>query len=204
MATKCPMSPSSSRFIEPWYSHHPFTFSPTTTNLISTPSRMQITNYPLAPLTIITNHASPTSSPYWSLTFHANVGSQPYTFPNPFDNALVGPFSPFHLFSPYNCPWSNPPTYPHFPDTLATSTKIFLPHLWASIYHLKVHLCSYYTSNSSNPNPCDHPICISLGLGFNIGCPQVLLFKFLSFLIIELHFNHSMAWCTNDILFSIG
>jgi hypothetical protein len=61
---------------------------------------MQITNYPLTPLTIITNHGPPTSSSYWSLTFHANVGSQPYTFPNPLDNAFVGPFPPSTFLAP--------------------------------------------------------------------------------------------------------
>jgi len=60
---------------------------------------MQTTNHSLVPSTILTNHAPPISSPYQPLAFHANVGSQLYIFPNPFDNAHVESFPYFILFA---------------------------------------------------------------------------------------------------------
>jgi len=124
---------------------------------------MQITNYPPAPRTIITNHAPPTSSSYWSLTFHVNVGSQPYTFPNPLHNALVGPFPPstFLAFTIANDQTPQPtpisPTHPQF------SPKSFCPTYGRqfTIQRLAYHLCSCHTSNSSNLNPYDLPNSIS-------------------------------------------
>jgi hypothetical protein len=88
---------------------------------------MQITNYPLAPLTIITNHAPPISSPYWSLTFHANVGSQPYTFPNLLDNALVGPFPPSTFLAPTIAHDQTPQPTPISPTHLQLPPKSFCP-----------------------------------------------------------------------------
>ncbi len=64
MGTKRPMSPNSSCFIEFCRFHHPFASSCTTTNLSSTSSPTQITNHPLITLLILTNHTTPTSSPY--------------------------------------------------------------------------------------------------------------------------------------------
>jgi hypothetical protein len=61
---------------------------------------MQTTNHSLAPFIILTNHAPPISSPNQPLAFHANVGSQLYTFPNPLDNAHVKLFLYSILLAP--------------------------------------------------------------------------------------------------------
>jgi hypothetical protein len=89
MSTKCPMSPNSSCFIEPRSSYHPFALSCATTDLSSTSSPMQTINHPLVTPPILTNHTPPISSPYQPPTLCVNVGSQPYTFPNPFNHAQL-------------------------------------------------------------------------------------------------------------------
>ncbi len=94
MGTKCPMSPNSLCSIKPHSSHRPFTSSCATTNLSSILSPMQTINHPLITFLIPTNHIPPTSFPYHPPTLHVNVGSQPYTFPNPFTRAQLGHFSP--------------------------------------------------------------------------------------------------------------
>jgi hypothetical protein len=81
-------------------------------NLVSTPSPMQTTHLPLVPLFILINHTSPISSHYQPLTLH---------FPKPLWSCTCKTFSPFHFTNPSNCTWSNPPTYPHFLNTFATS-----------------------------------------------------------------------------------
>ncbi len=86
------MSPSSSCPIELRPSHHPFILSCATTNLVSTPSPMQTMHLPLVPPCILTNHIS---SPIPLI--NSSHSAQPYTFPNPFDHAHVGPFPPFTL-----------------------------------------------------------------------------------------------------------
>jgi hypothetical protein len=97
MGTKRPMSPNSSHFIEPHISHHPFALSCTTTDLSSTSSPMQTIIHPLVTPLILTNHTPPISSPYQPLTLCVNVGSQPYTFPNPLNHAQLQLFAfPLH------------------------------------------------------------------------------------------------------------
>jgi hypothetical protein len=100
MGTKCLMSPNSSCVIEPYNFHRPFASSCASTNLSSTSSPTQTTNHPIITLPIITNHTPPSSSPYQPLTFHVNVGSQPCTFPNPFNHAQLRHFSPPFLLVP--------------------------------------------------------------------------------------------------------
>jgi len=97
MGTKRPMSPSSSCPIKPRPFHHSFVLSCATTNLISTQLPMQTTHLPLVTPPILTNHTPPTSSPYRPPTLCVKVTPQPYTFPNPFDHAHVGPFPPSTL-----------------------------------------------------------------------------------------------------------
>jgi hypothetical protein len=92
MGNKHPMSLNSSHFIEPHNYYYPFSLS-CTTDLSSTLSPTQTTNHPLVTLLILIIHTPPTSSPYQPLTFHVNVGSQPHTFPNPFDHAQLRHFS---------------------------------------------------------------------------------------------------------------
>jgi hypothetical protein len=92
MGTKHPMSSNSSCFIEPYNSHCPFTSSCATVNILSTSSPTQAINHPLVTLSILINHTPPTNSPYQAPTLHVNVGSQPYTFPNPFDHTQLGHF----------------------------------------------------------------------------------------------------------------
>ncbi len=84
--------PNSSRLIELHYSHCPFTSSCAIIDLSSISSPMQITNHPLVALSILIYHTPPTSSPYYPLTFHVNVGSQPYIFLNPFNHAHLRHF----------------------------------------------------------------------------------------------------------------
>ncbi len=100
MGTKRPMSLNLSRLTEPRNSHHPSISSCATTNLSFTSSPMQTTNHPLITLLILINHTPSISSPYQPLTLHMNVGSQPYTFPNPLDHAQLGHFSPPTLMIP--------------------------------------------------------------------------------------------------------
>jgi hypothetical protein len=92
MGTKHPMSSSSLCSFEPCPSHRSFILSCATTNLVSTPSPMQIMHLPLVPPCILTNHTPPINSPYQPLTFRMNATPQPYTFPNPLNHAHVGPF----------------------------------------------------------------------------------------------------------------
>jgi len=61
---------------------------------------MQTMHHPLVSLPILTNHTPPTSSSYWLPVLHVNVGLEPYTFPNPFDHANLGPFPPSTLPTP--------------------------------------------------------------------------------------------------------
>jgi hypothetical protein len=72
---------------------------------------MQTTNYPQITPLILTNHTPPTNTPYQPPTLHVNEGSQPYTFPNPFDHAQLGQFPlPLYwslqmtLIIPFNLP----------------------------------------------------------------------------------------------------
>jgi hypothetical protein len=139
--------PNSSHSIEPHSSHCPFALSCTTADLSSILSSMQTTNHPLITLPIPTNHTPPTSSPYHPPTFHVNVGSQPYTFPNPLHHAQLGHFFPSHSIGPYSWPWSYPPTYSHFFNTPSTSTSNLVPHMWALIYKLKVNSSLTLLSN---------------------------------------------------------
>jgi hypothetical protein len=60
---------------------------------------MQTTHFPLVTPSILTNHTPPISSPYRPPTLCVNVRPQPYTFPNPFDHAHVGPFPPSTLLT---------------------------------------------------------------------------------------------------------
>jgi hypothetical protein len=122
MGTKCPMSPNSSSFIEPHSSHRPFISSCAPTNLSSTLSPMQNRNHSLFTPPIPTNHTPPTNSPYQPQAFHVNVGSQPYTFPNPFNHVQLGHFSPPTLLVPTIGHDHTPPTYSHFFNTPSTST----------------------------------------------------------------------------------
>jgi hypothetical protein len=94
MGTKRPMSPNFSRLIEPSDSHHPFISSCASTNLYSTLSPMHTINHPLITPLIPTSYTPPTSSPSQPLAFHVNLGSQPYTFPNPFNHAQLEHFPP--------------------------------------------------------------------------------------------------------------
>jgi hypothetical protein len=55
---------------------------------------MQTTNHPLITLPILIKHTPPISAFYQPPTLHVNVGSQPYTFLNPFDHAHLGHFPP--------------------------------------------------------------------------------------------------------------
>jgi hypothetical protein len=57
---------------------------------------MRITNHSLISPLIPTNHTSPTRAP----ALCVNMGSQPYTFPNPLNHAQLGHFSLFILFVP--------------------------------------------------------------------------------------------------------
>jgi hypothetical protein len=100
MGIKRPMSPSSSCPIGPHPSHHPFVLSCATINLVSTPSPMQTTHFPLSPPPILTNHTPPTSSPYRPPAFCVNVKPQPYIFPNCLNHAHVKPFPPSTLPTP--------------------------------------------------------------------------------------------------------
>jgi hypothetical protein len=63
---------------------------------------MQTTNYPQITPLILTNHTPPTNTPYQPPTLHVNEGSQPYTFPNPFDHAQLGQFPLPTLLVPTN------------------------------------------------------------------------------------------------------
>ncbi len=85
-------APNSSCFIEPCSSHCPFASSWGATNLSSTSCPMQTTNHPLVTLLILTNHTPLTSAPYQPPTFHVNVGSPFYIFPNPFNHAQLEHF----------------------------------------------------------------------------------------------------------------
>jgi hypothetical protein len=148
MNTKHIMSPNSLCFIEPCSYHHPFTSPYATIDLSSTSSPTQITNHPLVTPPILTNHITPTNSPYQAPTLHVNVGSQPYTFPNPLDHAQLRHFPPPILLVPIV-------GHDHTPQP---PPKILCPtygHQFISrgLVHRQ---CSYQTTNSSNPNPCDH------------------------------------------------
>lgn len=71
---------------------HSFVFSCPTTNLFSTSSPMHISHHLfLPPITLITQ-VSPMNSPYQPPALHANLRSQPYTFPIPINNTHVWPF----------------------------------------------------------------------------------------------------------------
>jgi len=83
------------------------------TNLSSTSSPMQTINHPLVTPLILTNHTPPFSSPYQSLALHVNVGSQLYTFPNPFDHAQLKHF-PFPLYWSLHTTMTIPPNLPPF------------------------------------------------------------------------------------------
>jgi hypothetical protein len=159
METKCPLSPNSSRLIKPRNSHRPFASSYDTTNLSSTSSPMQTTNHPLVTPLILTNHTPPTSPPYQPPTLHVNEGSQPYTFPNFLDHAQLKHFPLPTLLvlttgldhTPQPTPISS--TRPQPPPKVSCPTY---GHQFTS-RGLTYHWHSYQTSNSSNPNPYDHP-----------------------------------------------
>jgi len=155
MGTKHPMSPNSFYFIEPRSSHCPFISSCDTTNLSFTSFPMQTTNHPLVSPLILTNHTPLISAPYQPPTFHVNEGSQPYTFPNPFNHAQLGHFPPLTLLVPIvglnHTPQPNPISSMH----LQPPPKIVCPTYgcWSISWRLIHHQRSYQTSNSSNPNP---------------------------------------------------
>jgi hypothetical protein len=133
MCTKHPVSPNSSCFIEPNSSQRPFTSSCTTIDLSSTSSPIQTTNYPLITPMILTNHTPPTSAPYQPLTFHVNVGSQFYTFPNPFDHAQLGHFPSPTLLVPIVGHDHTPNLPPFFQHTLNLHLKSCAPLVGANL-----------------------------------------------------------------------
>ncbi len=100
MVTNHPMSTNSSCFIKLHNLHCPFASSCATMDLSSISSPMQTINHPLVTLLILTNNTPPTSAPYQSPNFHANVGSQSYTFSNPFDHAQLRHSPPLTLLVP--------------------------------------------------------------------------------------------------------
>jgi hypothetical protein len=61
---------------------------------------MQTINHSFVTPPILTKHTPPISAFYQPPTLNVNVGSQPYIFPNPFDHAHIGHFSPSILFVP--------------------------------------------------------------------------------------------------------
>jgi hypothetical protein len=152
------MSLSSSCPIKLHPSHRLFILSCATTDLVSTPSPMQTMHLPLVPPPILTNHTSPTSSPYQPLILQVNVGPQSYTFSNPFDQAHVKPFSPSTL------PTAQVAHDQTFQPTLIFSTclqpppKVSCPTYWwqFSNWRLTCHQHSCQTPNSFDPNPHDH------------------------------------------------
>ncbi len=133
MGTNRPMSPNSSHHIELRSSHPPFISSCATTNLSSTSSPMQTINHPLVNPPILTNHTPPTSSPYQPPTLHVNVGSQPYTFPNPFDHAQFKHFSfPILLVPIVSHDHTSQPTS-FFQHALNLHLKSCAPHVGANL-----------------------------------------------------------------------
>jgi hypothetical protein len=109
MGIKHLMSPSSPCHTKFHSYHHSFLFSHATTNLFSTSFPIHTTHYPLFPPITLTTEAPLMNFPYWSPTLHANLKSQPYTFPIPINNTHVGSFphllhQPLQLFmiKPYN------------------------------------------------------------------------------------------------------
>jgi hypothetical protein len=105
------MSPNSSCHTKFHRCHRSFVFSRSTTNLFSTSSPMHTTHHPLLPPITLTTQAPPMNSPYRPPTLHANLRSQPYTYPIPTNITHVGPFfhllhQPLHMFmiKPYNLP----------------------------------------------------------------------------------------------------
>jgi hypothetical protein len=102
MGIKHSISFSSLRLIELHSSHlHlPFHMPPQT---YFPPHSMQTMNHPLIALIVLTNRAPPISStnhsplvnsPPPTPSLSCECGSQPYTFPSPFDNPHVGHFPP--------------------------------------------------------------------------------------------------------------
>ncbi len=119
---------------------------------------MQTTNH-ISPPTIITNHTTPTSFSYHPLTLHANAKSQPDSLPNPLNNVQAIPFLPSTILAQSNWSWSNPPTYPHFPNTFIIFTQSLFPtcgHQFP-IQRLTHHQYYCQRSNSYNPNPYEYP-----------------------------------------------
>jgi hypothetical protein len=158
MGTKHSMSLNSSHLIELRNFHYPFVLSCTTTNLSSTSSPTQTTNDALVSSSILTNHTPPTSSPYQPLALRVNVGSQSYIFPNPLNHAQLGHFFPPTLLVPITIHDHSPQPTPifstcfqHPPKTLCPTYGRQVTSRWLTRYQ---HFCQ--TSNSSDPNSCDH------------------------------------------------
>ncbi len=118
---------------------------------------------------------------------------------------------PISSINPYRCSWVRPPTYPNFPNTPPTFIWSLLPHLWASIYPLRISLPPTFLSNIQskpmwtsrlNTHAYSQPTCISMGLGFNIRCTQVLPFRLSLSSAIQPHPYCFTTWCISGISFS--
>jgi hypothetical protein len=108
------------------------------------------------------SHAPPTSFLYRLPTLRVptlrvNVGFEPYTFPNPFDHAHVGPFPPSILPTPLVAhDQTSQPTL--FSTRLQLAPKVYCPICWCQFISQRLihQQRSHQPLNSFNPNPCDH------------------------------------------------
>ncbi len=185
MGTKHPMSPNLSCFIEPRSSHHPFTLSCATTNLMSTPSPMQTTHNTLIPPPIIINHTPFINSFYQSPTLHGNVGPQPY---QPFQLPMIRPPNLLSFLQHiHNLHLEH--VAPHVGTNLPIEGQLIIN------VHVKhpIHLIQIHVTISTQYPPLLPPTCISLDLGFVFGCFWFLSFRFSSFSIVQLHPYHSIT-----------
>jgi hypothetical protein len=140
-------------------SHHSFALSCATIDLFFTPFSIQPINHSLFPPFILTNHTSPTNSPYQPPTLHVNVEPQPHTFPNPLNHSQVGPFPLSNHLTPIVTHNQTPQLTFIFSIVSQPSSKVFCPTCGHQFIgqRLACHQHSCQASNSLNPNHYDHP-----------------------------------------------
>ncbi len=85
------------------------------------------------PPTILSNHATPTSSSYHPLTFRVNVGSQPDSLPNPPNNAHAKHFPPSTILAHTINHDHTPQPTPISPTHSQPSPKASCPHVGVNL-----------------------------------------------------------------------